>query len=149
MMAFLLGGICAMTMAMDITKSERTGVIAGDEAGMVSAQRQASSEDFWGFWRSFCNNPSFQKSRVKIPLRYIIHESYFDDYGEEINHETTSFIYEWKYEKPSEEFEIQIEKDHDSYKVYFDHKQYQFSLLYVFNQYEGKWYLTEIHQPSI
>lgn len=149
MMAFLLGGICAMAMAMGVTKSERTETIAGDEAGIVLMQRQAGSEDFLDFWRSFCNNPSFQKSRVKIPLRYIIYETYFDDYGEEINQETTSFIYEWKYEKLSEEFEIQIEKDHDSYKVYFDHKLYQFSLLYVFNQYKGKWYLTEIHQSSI
>ena len=115
-------------------------------AGNLLAQGQSYSgatEEFFGdFWNSYCNNSVFQKSRVKFPLPCI---SYYDEGETEtvyISAKDWKYdrVYEYSYELP----QIRIESKNESYLVTRAGIESGYSVVYIFNLYDKKWYLIGI-----
>ena len=121
-------------------------LIAGNLLAQGQSYTGTTEENFADFWNSYCNNPAFQKSRIKFPLECITYSSGLEE-GEE---EETEYINakDWKYDKIYEYYydlpQIRIEPKDEFYLVTRCGIESGYSVVYAFKLYDNKWYLIGI-----
>ncbi len=118
-------------------------------AGNLLAQGQSYSggaeENFADFWKSYCNNSEFQKSRIKFPLECVTYSS-----GMEGDQVETDYINakDWKYDKvyvyDYDLPQIKIEFKDEFYLVTRSGIESGYSIIYAFKLYDKKWYLMGV-----
>ena len=107
-------------------------------------------ETFAEFWKSFCNDPAFQKSRIKFPLLLTYYEETFDDWGSVTK--KTDYVYatEWRFDdfKDTPEYQVLIEKKDGVYSVIQAGRECGIHVEYFFESNNGKWYLVRVEDIS-
>lgn len=121
------------------------------EIKIIVSQKFREQEEFTDFWRLFYGEPAFQKSRIKYPLRYSFFEYDYDGETDEFQ-ETIRYIYEneWKYETMYDEITTTVIKKHDDYAYFAIRTGIDCGIYikYIFNSFNGKWYLTKVDDYS-
>ena len=120
-------------------------LIAGNLLAHGQSYYGSTEENFADFWKSYCTNSEFQKSRIKFPLECVTYSSGFENDEIEtdyINAKDWKFdkVYEYIYDLP----QIKIEAKGDYYLVTRCGIESGFSVVYAFKLYNKKWYLMGI-----
>lgn len=125
-------------------------VIQNGKAENVVYEQTNEPEMFTEFWKSFCNDPAFQKSRIQFPLVLTYYEETFDDWGSVT--EKTDYLYatDWHFDdfKDTPEYQVLIEKKDDVYSVIQAGRECGIHVEYFFRSYKGKWYLVRVEDFS-
>jgi len=106
-----------------------------------------NTEEFSTFWESYRSDLSFQKQRTVFPLPY----SYYDfesDEGKMVTENIPEKDWVFQDFKSDVESRVEIEQNNGTYEVWRRGNENGISLVYIFNQREGQWYLTQVNDYS-
>lgn len=116
----------------------------------VVYEQPNKAETFAEFWKSFCNDPSFQKSRIKFPLVLTYYEETFDDWGSVTEKTEYLLATDWHFDdfKDTPEYQVLIEKKDGAYCVILAGRECGIHVEYYFKSDNGKWYLVRVEDIS-
>ena len=117
----------------------------------TNADAQNLTEKFNKFWKSYAANPSFQKERTKFPLSYSYYEESYSEYEDPSL--VTEYIPagEWNYIdfNDTSEYNVEIQqKNSTKYEVFLSGNENGIAIEFLFELYEGKWYLSKVTDYS-
>ena len=120
-------------------------LIAGNLLAVGQSYNGAAEENFADFWKSYCTNSEFQKSRIKFPLECVTYSPGFEKdeiETEHINAKDWKYdkVYEYDYDLP----QIKIEAKDGYYLVTRCGIESGYSVIYAFKLYNSKWYLMGV-----
>lgn len=100
-------------------------------------------EDFSTFWKSYKSDLSFQKQRTAFPLPY----SYYDFESDDGTMVTENIPEkDWRFQdfQSDDESRVEIEQNNGTYEVWRRGNENGISIVFIFSQREGQWYLTQV-----